>query len=467
MFFIRLYSFKTSLLTIIAALTIAAIAGQPLAAAAEEKTAEKFQSILQDSLIALWTGREFPVELKQRQQAMKAMLSNGTITTAVLESMIEKTAMPLLNRYQTSRYVLNDVSERFNPLFSPHMAWEAAKIIIWRAATSPLQNKEPMVLTVGTLAPPGTPWMNVPENIIFPRIKKLTGGKVLIKIYGGGVMGDDLDVLEKMKDGQLDSCGCTVIGMLEASSVSSVLSLPGLFKNYEEVDFILKTFRKTLDRAFEENGYILCALVDTGNLYWFSVNRVSGLADLKKEKILMLYNDIEPPFYQALGISNVTSVSMDDVISFFRPGQEIVNLSPPAYMLGMQTYQYTNFYLKPSVFYVPGSVLVSSSIRARLRKDIGVSDTCAKNILEMFVSELNAVEPEWKEMIRRYEAKSLEAFETKCGIKAVTLSPEDQQAIETAGRAVERKLAGKQFPKDLIDNIRKALSDYRETRATR
>ncbi len=464
MFRSRSFSAKTRLLTMIAVITVTAVAGLPLAAMAADKDADNFQSILQDSLTALWTGREFPVEFEQRQQAMKAMLSSGIITQEALEGMLEKAILPVLDRDRTSRYILNNVSERFNALFSPRMEWETAKTIIWRVAASPLQNKDPMIFKVGAIAPPGTPWINVPENILFPRIKRLTGGKVLIKIFGGGVMGEDSDVLKKMRDGQLDSCGCSVLGMLEASPVSCVLSLPGLFKNYEEVDYIFNTFRKTLDQAFEKNGYILCTLVDTGNLHWFSVNRVSGLAGLKIENSVYLNSAIETLFYQELGISKVEPVALADVINLLSTGQASVIMAPPAWMLGMQTYQYTNFFLTPPVFYAPAAVLVNSSVRDRLRKEMGVSDTYANNVMELFVSEFNAIEPEWKELIRTYEEKSLEAFGIKCGMKAITLSPEDQNAIEMAGRAVEQKLTGKLFPKDLIDNIRKALEDFRAAR---
>ena len=85
----------------------------------------------------------------------------------------------------------------------------------------------------------------------------------------------------------------------------------------------------------------------------------------------------------------------------------------------------------------------------------------AHNIQELLVGEVNALKPEWKPRLRSFEEKTLQAFETKCGMKAVTLSPEDQQAVEKAGKALQQKLASKTFPKDLINDIQTALEEYR------
>ena len=89
------------------------------------------------------------------------------------------------------------------------------------------------------------------------------------------------------------------------------------------------------------------------------------------------------------------------------------------------------------------------------------SDTFARNLTEIIVYEFNALEPEWNRQIRSYEEKSLKAFENKCGIKAMTFSPEDLAVIETASKAVQEKLAGKVFPKVLIEDMQQALKGYR------
>jgi hypothetical protein len=82
----------------------------------------------------------------------------------------------------------------------------------------------------------------------------------------------------------------------------------------------------------------------------------------------------------------------------------------------------------------------------------------------MLVAEFNALEPEWKKQIRAYEEKSLKAFESKCGMKAMTFSPDDMKAIEKASQAVLASQSGKTFSAELMADIQKELEAYRANR---
>ncbi|MEW6076347.1 MAG: TRAP transporter substrate-binding protein DctP [Thermodesulfobacteriota bacterium] len=446
-------------LSVFIALLISIMVG-PTVSAAADAGRQGFQTILVESLTALWTGQEFSPELKQRQETLKAMLASGAVPKSEMETMTEETISSILDRHKTSRYILKDFPTRASALFAPQMTWDEIKQIIWRAMTSPVKKEDPVLFKVGTLAPPGTPWLTVPETIAFPEIERLSEGRVLMKIYGGGVMGEDTDILRKMDMGQLDSCGCTSLGVLAASPDTSAFLVPGLFKNYEEVDYICEKFRKRLDEGFEKKGYILAALIDTGFFYMFSKNKITGLADLRKQKVLTWFGAMETALYKELSI-NPTPVAVPEIVSTLSTGLADTNLSPAGWMLGMQAYQYSKYFLKPALLYSPAAVIVSTKTKERLRKQINVSETYAHNVQELLVFEFNSIEPEWRRQIRAYEGKSLEAFESKCGIKVMTFSFEDQQAIEKAGESVQRQMAGKAFSADLIVDIKKALEEYR------
>src|SRR5689334_23618365 len=57
-------------------------------------------------------------------------------------------------------------------------------------------------LKIATIAPDGTAWMRE-MRAAGEAIKTKTEGRVEMKFYPGGVMGDDATVLRKMKIGQL------------------------------------------------------------------------------------------------------------------------------------------------------------------------------------------------------------------------------------------------------------------------
>ena len=71
------------------------------------------------------------------------------------------------------------------------------------------------VIKIATLAPDGSAWMRE-LRAASAEVKQGTGGRVDVKFYPGGVMGNDAVVLRKMRLGQLQG------GVLTSSELSLV-----------------------------------------------------------------------------------------------------------------------------------------------------------------------------------------------------------------------------------------------------
>jgi TRAP-type C4-dicarboxylate transport system substrate-binding protein len=266
-----------------------------------------------------------------------------------------------------------------------------------------------------------------------------------------------------MDIGQLDGCGCTTLGVVTASPDASVFMVPNLFRNYEEIDYICVKFRRQLDESFEKRGYICGAIIDSGFLYVFSKYKITGISDLGKQKALTSIGNIESTMLKELGVDAVP-VAIPEVVSALSTGLADTFIAPAAWALGMQAYQYVNYYIQTPFFYSPGVVLLSASTRDKIGKHFGLSETVVYNTQELIVLEIKGIEPEWKKRGRIYEEKSLQAFEMKCGIHPVALSPQDQKTFEQASRNVRDKLAGKDYPRALLDDVLAALEEYRKNR---
>ncbi len=428
---------------------------------AADLTKAQFQDTLSETMKTLWTGQDFGLDLEQRQHILKHMLEKKFVSKTELAGMIEKDARVIVNNYKTSRYVLEDIGVRFNALLSPFLNWESVKeTVIWDKIADRL-NKEPFILKLATLAPEGTPWLDVPQTILVPRIIELTRGGLKPKFYTGGVMGEDCDVLRKMDIGQLDGCGCTTLGVVKASPDATVLMAPDLFRDYEEIDYVYRTFRKRLDQSFEKRGYICGAIIDTGFLYVFSKNRLTGLEDLRHQKALSSMGLVESTLLEELGVDAIP-VAVPEVVSALSTGLADTFIAPPAWTLGMQAYQYVNYYIAKPFYYSPGVVLLSANTREKIRKHFNLPETLVFNTQELIVHEIKSIEPEWKKRGRIYEAKSLKAFEVKCGIKPVTLSAKDLKDFEKAARNVREKLVDKAFPAKLLNDVQTKLEQYRQ-----
>ena len=100
-------------------------------------------------------------------------------------------------------------------------------------------------LKIATLAPAGTSWMKqMKEGARI--IKQRTEGRVKIKFYPGGVMGNDKSVHRKIKIGQLHGGAFTPGGLAQIDTSIQSLGLPLMFNTLAEVDYVRKRMDSVL-----------------------------------------------------------------------------------------------------------------------------------------------------------------------------------------------------------------------------
>ena len=131
-----------------------------------------------------------------------------------------------------------------------------------------------MVIKMATLAPNGSPWHELLLEMS-QRWKKATRGEVIIKIYAGGVAGEERDVVRKMRIDQLQAAAVTVEGLTEISQDMNVFYIPMLAKTSEELTFIRNNLTPDLKSDLSRKGFKLLAWADVGWAYWFTNKKVT------------------------------------------------------------------------------------------------------------------------------------------------------------------------------------------------
>ncbi|RKX71538.1 MAG: C4-dicarboxylate ABC transporter substrate-binding protein, partial [Spirochaetes bacterium] len=97
--------------------------------------------------------------------------------------------------------------------------------------------------------PEGTEWDNALRRMA-DEWSQITGGHVRVKIYPGGIAGDEADMVRKMRIGQIDAGVFTAFGLKMMVPETFVLTLPGLLKNDAELDFVLDNYVQRFDNRF-------------------------------------------------------------------------------------------------------------------------------------------------------------------------------------------------------------------------
>ncbi|MFQ6616424.1 MAG: TRAP transporter substrate-binding protein DctP [Fidelibacterota bacterium] len=138
----------------------------------------------------------------------------------------------------------------------------------------------PVVVKMATLAPEGSPWHEVLLEMS-QAWHDSTNGDVILRIYPGGVAGDERDVIRKIRIGQLHAAAVTAEGLATITGSMKVFFIPLLVESLEELNYVRAGLRPGLSEELEEKGFKLLSWADVGWAYWFTRIPVLSPDDLR------------------------------------------------------------------------------------------------------------------------------------------------------------------------------------------
>ncbi len=167
-------------------------------------------------------------------------------------------------------------------------------------------------LKFATLIPTGTAWTKLLDDWV-KEVEDKSNGRIKFKMYSGGVMGDEPDVLRKIRKGQLHGALFTGYGIGRIYSPARVLEMPFLFKNVDESDYVREHMMPDIETGFRENGFELLGWPEIGFIHFFSTKPITSIEDIKKRRIWLWQGDpLGEAFFKAANV-NPIPLSIIDV----------------------------------------------------------------------------------------------------------------------------------------------------------
>ncbi len=303
---------------------------------------------------------------------------------------------------------------------------------------------------IATLAPKNVGWAQQVNSLVLPWISHATNDALKLKIYWGGVMGNDQEYLQKMKIGQLQGAGVSGMGANMACPEFSILGLPFLFKSYDEVDYIRRLMFSTFDYYFSSHGYKMLMWIDQDFDECFSTKYpMTSLDDFKKCRFQNWYGPVEAATVQALGASPIVTTVIEGH-SAFRSGVIDTAFGPAVYYAGSQLFTAMRYVNPMKIRYAPGIILVVKKEWEALPEDL-------QDNLE---AGRDRVQAAFVKGTRDENQKTLEGM-IKYGIKLTELSPSVRAEFVKRTRPVWDQFAGQLYPKHLLDEVLRYLDGLR------
>ena len=307
-----------------------------------------------------------------------------------------------------------------------------------------------LLIKMGTLAPEGSSWMKT-FNTLNTEVMKKTESKVQFRIYPGGVLGDEMDMLRKLKIGQIQGVALTSAGLSTLFKEMDVLQIPFLFQTHEEVDSVLKKMDPFFRKGFEDNGYILLGWFDAGFVYLMSTLPISSVADLKKAKVwIWEESPMSKAIFDEAGVKAIP-LTVPDVLVGLQTGLVDVVYAPPTGAISLQWFTKVKYLTDVPLVYLAGGVVVKKDIFKQ------ISQSSQNFILESFQQHLDQLK-----IITRNENRDAVKVMVKNGVKIITPSKDQIDEYKRLSNKALGHIRGQTFSNKVLDEVTSLLESYRK-----
>lgn len=307
-----------------------------------------------------------------------------------------------------------------------------------------------VVLKIATIAPEGSSWMKE-MRASAKEIQQRTDGRVQIKYYGGGIMGNSGKVLGKIRIGSLQGGAFTPSALQKIYPEISLYGLLMTFDSQEEVAYVRSRLDQTLQEGLEKAGFVNFGFAAGGFAVIMSNEPVRNLDDLRGKRVWVPQGDtISYASMKALSLSPVT-FPLTDVLTGLQTGLiDIVAMSPIGALV-LQWHTKVKFITDLPLVYTMGFMAIDKKAFDKISAE---DQQLIREIMTLTYSRMNAANLD----------DNKEALQALLNAGIELLSVAEKDAVEIGGilRKSNRELAERgEYSLDLYDQMMQYVQEFR------
>ena len=151
----------------------------------------------------------------------------------------------------------------------------------------PALHSAAITIKVASLVPDGSPWHRALVRLA-GEWQRISNGRVRLKIYPGGIAGDEIDAIRKMRINQIQAAMVTGKGLAYIHPDFFVYQLPFMARNDEELDYLFGRLRPQLDGLLDNKGFTLLAFSKSGWLRFFAKSEATSPVQMSRLRLFSL-----------------------------------------------------------------------------------------------------------------------------------------------------------------------------------
>ena len=298
-----------------------------------------------------------------------------------------------------------------------------------------------VIVKMATLAPKGTEWHGMLVEL-GQEWKAITRGKVQLKIYPGGIIGDERDMVRKMRIGQIHAAAITAEGLSEITPEFGGYFVPLAYQSSEDVQKVTEVLKPSFDQGLMEKGFKMLNLSEVGWVYWFSTEVIEEPKDLKKMKFFTWAGDFKwEQAWKKAGF-NPVALASTDIISSLQTG--LINTLPtmPIYALAQQSFGIANQMLD----------LKWGVLMAGIVIDLDTWNRIPKKYHNELMQSVNTIQEKYSDLNSDSESKAILAMK-QYGLKINKISDYQRDMWFKEVEKIEPILRGSIIPETVYDTV--------------
>jgi TRAP-type C4-dicarboxylate transport system substrate-binding protein len=302
-----------------------------------------------------------------------------------------------------------------------------------------------VVIKLGTLAPNGSTWHTLLKEM-GQKWEQASAGKVKLRIYPGGVLGNESDMIKKMRIGQLQAAALTTIGLHDITPDAQAVDVPMMVDSWTTLDYVMDRMAPKLERIIESKGYVTLGWSEVGFVRFFSTKKYASLKDLEGAKIFCWEGDPASAEAWRAGGFHPVVMSSTDIVPGLQTGLIDTVALAPLYAYSSRMFEKAKYMLD-----LPWAVLTGGTV---VRKDEWdkVPVELRPKLIEIARDYSKKIAAE----VRRMDNEALENM-IKQGL--VSVKPSDPSEFARAANKTYAVIRGKVVPVETFDEVKKLVEE--------
>lgn len=305
-------------------------------------------------------------------------------------------------------------------------------------------------IKIATVAPDGSRWMQQ-MRAGAEEVNQRTGGRVAIKFYPGGVMGNDAQVLRKIRIGQLQGGMFTAGGLGDRYGALNLYGIPFLFRSLEEVDAVRAKVDPELIAGLDKAGFVTFGFIEGGFANLLANEPIRSVEDMRRKKVWVPEGDpISFMAMEALGLSPAV-LPVTDVLTGLQTGLIEIAFASPVAALVLQWHTKTKYITELPISYSMGIFAIEKGAYAGL----GAQDQqVVREVMGRYVQSLDRE-------ARDDNRRAAEVLATS-GLQSVTVDAADVDGWRSTIEGIYPQLRQRpEIDAAMFDRLLGVLAEYR------